>query len=261
MIESPMAVEALLAKMANSVPDTEVETVVCAINWTVVATVDGGVGLAATPALGRNGARVTAEAGSFAGRALRSLAEKAASLNPYERAIGLAAINAGANHRTDLPEGKGLRPTPDGTGTVVVGRFPKIDEIMPGATVLEIDPREPDDLPAFAAVGVVPSCRHLVLTPTAIVNGTWGSLLSLVPEEAAVSLVGPGVTLSPMMFKVGIGRLAGFVVEDKPGLIRAVSEGAGARAFRRYGRNVVLSSSGSEDADHSMRQAMRSVSS
>ena len=55
MIESPMAVEALLAKMANSVPDTEVETVVCAINWTVVATVDGGVGLAATPALGRNG--------------------------------------------------------------------------------------------------------------------------------------------------------------------------------------------------------------
>ena len=182
-------------------------------------------------------------------------------LNPYERAIGLAAINAGLNRQTDLPGGKGLRPVSDGTGTVIVGRFPRIDEIMPGATVLEIDPREPGDLPSFAAVRVIPQCRHLILTPTAIVNGSWGGLLALVSEGASVSLVGPGATLSPMMFRIGIGRLAGFIPEDRDGLIRSVSEGAGARGFRRFGRDVILASSGDPDVDHSTRQAMRSVSS
>ncbi len=230
-----------LDELVRGLPEGAARAVVVGWNWTLVEAAEG-CGLSATPARGRGGARTTPETGSYAGRTLRALASLARSANPYERAIGCAAVNAGlARYDLAAPGGNGLDP-PDGAPegrTVAVGRFPGLDARLPGATVLERDPG-PGDLPADAAPEAVPGCARLVVTASAWANGSLAGLLALA-GGAHTTLVGPGTPLAPaVFFPRGIDRLAGFVATDPAGLRRAVAEGAGARALRRFGRDAVL---------------------
>jgi uncharacterized protein (DUF4213/DUF364 family) len=230
-----VGVEALIAAS----PEVESSAVIVGYNWTLV---EGplGVGLVTTPAKGVEGAHSTPETGRYTGRSLKALAELARSQNPYERAIGCAAINAGIN-RFDLegPRGNGLEPMEEIAGsTVVIGRFPKLDEKLPGAIVLERNPG-PGDLPADAAPEVIPGCARLIITATTWVNASLAGLLRLV-DGAHVSLIGPGTPLSPVLLDHGIHRLSGFVVTDPPAMRRAIAEGAGVRQFRHLGRDVNL---------------------
>ncbi len=234
-IDAVVGVEALIA----GVPDTPSRAVIVGYNWTLVEG-DEGVGLVTTPAKGFEGAATTPDTGSYTGRDLRALAALARSSNPYERAIGCAAINASVN-RFDLhgPDGNGLEISGEAEGrTVVVGRFPKLDERLPGAVVLERNPG-PNDLPASAAADVIPGCALLIITATTWVNASLAGLLRLV-DGAHVSLVGPGTPLSPVLLEHGIHRLSGFVVTDPPAMRQAIAEGAGARGFRHLGRDVNL---------------------
>jgi uncharacterized protein len=232
-VDHVVAAEAFIAgtPMAPSL------AVIVGYNWTLVEGPDG-MGLVTTPEKGVDGARTTQETGRYTGRDLRDLAGLARSANPYERAIGCAAINAGLN-RYDLEgsNGNGLELSDNVTGpTVVVGRFPRLDERLPDALVLERDPG-PGDLPASAASEVIPGCARLIITATTWVNTSLAGLLRLV-DGAHVGVVGPGTPLSPIMHGHGIHRLSGFVVTDPPAVRRAVAEGAGARQFRHLGRDV-----------------------
>lgn len=230
-----VAVEPLIA----GTPKSASLAVIVGYNWTMVEGPDG-IGLVTTPDKGVDGARTTPDTGRYAGRGLRDLAGLACSINPYERAIGCAAINAGLN-RYDLegPSGNGLVPESKTGGlTVVVGRFPRLAERLPGAVVLERNPG-PDDLPASAAVDVIPGCSRLIITATTWVNASLAGLLRLV-DGAHVSLVGPGTPLSPHLHGQGIHRLSGFVVTDPVAMRQTIAEGAGARQFRHLGRDVNL---------------------
>ncbi|MDA1311476.1 MAG: DUF364 domain-containing protein [Proteobacteria bacterium] len=230
-----VAVEALIA----GTPEAASLAVVVGYNWTLVEG-PAGTGLVTTPEKGVEGARTTGETGRFTGRGLRELAGLARSVNPYERSIGCAAINAGLN-RYDLhgAVGNGLELPGDAVGrTVVVGRFPRLEERLPGAVVLERNPG-PNDLPAEAAAQVIPGCARLIITASAWSNGSLAGLLRLA-DGADVSVVGPGTPLSPLLFDLGVKRLAGFVVSDPPALRQAIAEGAGVRQFRHFGRDVVL---------------------
>jgi uncharacterized protein len=218
-------------------PDAPARAVIVGYNWTMVEWAEG-VGLVTTPEKGTDGAKTTPQTGRYTGRGLRELASLALSGNPYERAIGCAAINAGIN-RHDLkgPSGNGLEPSEAVDGpTVVVGRFPRLDERLPGALVLERNPG-PGDLPASAAAEVIPGCARLIITATTWVNASLAGLLRLV-DGAHVSLVGPGTPLSPVLHGHGIHRLSGFVVTDPMAMRQAIAEGAGARQFRHLGRDV-----------------------
>ena len=223
--------------LIEATPDAPASAVIVGYNWTMVEWADG-VGLVTTPEKGVDGARTTPESGRYTRRSLRDLARLALSGNPYERAIGCAAVNAGIN-RHDLkgPSGNGLEPlvTVNGT-TVVVGRFPSLDERLPGALVLERNPG-PGDLPASAAAEVIPGCARLIITATTWVNESLAGLLRLV-DGAHVSLVGPGTPLSPVLHGHGIHRLSGFVVTERIAMRQAISEGASARQFRHLGRDV-----------------------
>lgn len=235
-IDPVVGVETLIA----ATPETASRMVIVGYNWTMVEGAEG-VGLVTTPAKGGDGAATTRDTGRYGGRNLRDLAGLARSTNPYERAIGCAAINAGIN-RFDLqgPDGNGLEFLGSDEGqTVVVGRFPKLDERLPGALVLERNPG-PGDLPASAAAEVIPGCARLIITATTWVNASLAGLLRLA-DCAHVSLVGPGTPLSPVLLGQGIHRLSGFVVTDVGGLRQAIAEGAGARQFRHFGRDVNLS--------------------
>src|SRR3546814_20415795 len=80
-------------------------------------------------------------------------------------------------------------------------------------------------------------CRSV--TASTLVNGTFDGLLALAGPATEVTRVGPGTPLCPGLLGLGIDRLAGFVAIDREGCLRAIMEGAGARAFRRHGRAVV----------------------
>jgi uncharacterized protein (DUF4213/DUF364 family) len=163
----------------------------------------------------------------------------ARSANPYERAIGIAAANAHWNaDAADLADGDGLADASSDGRTVVVGRFPGLAAKLPGAVVLERHPG-PDDLAADRAPEVIPGCARLLITASTLVNGTVDGLLALAGPGTEITLVGPGTPLCPGLFRIGISRLAGFLATNREGCIKAVMEGAGARAFRRYGRAVV----------------------
>ena len=225
--------EALIA----ATPAAPSIAVIIGHNWTMVEAPDG-VGLVTTPENRVDGAGTAPEVGRYVGRSLRDLAGLARSGNPYERAVGCAAINAGLNrHDLEGPSGNGLEPpdTPDGR-TVVVGRFPRLDERLPGAVVLERNPG-PRDLPASAAADVIPGCARLIITATTWVNTSLAGLLRLV-DGAHVTLVGPGTPLSPILHDHGIHRLSGFVVTDSRAMRQVIAEGAGVRRFRHLGRDV-----------------------
>lgn len=261
-----------LARVMTGITDSASGRVIVGFNWTAVegpATRDGHrtLGLAATPSKA-DGAHTTEATGTFGGQPLSDLARLLSSDNPYERAIGLAASNAHWNTPAFEPteieriaDGDGLGIAPDEaarietsaemseTKTVVIGRFPALDRKLPGAIVLERNPG-PDDLPAERAPDIVPTADRLIITATTLVNGSIDGLLALARPDCAITLVGPGTPLCPELLKTGrpnsaagfrsVNRLAGFIVMDVEGCAKAIMEGAGARAFRRFGKQVVL---------------------
>lgn len=228
---------ALTDSLIAGVPDIASGRVVVGFNWTAVEG-PAAVGFAATPSRA-DGAATTADTGSYGGRSLDRLAGLARSDNPYERAIGIAAANAHWNaDAPDLIDGDGLGHGRLDGPTVVVGRFPGLAEKLPGAVVLERRPG-PGDLPAERAADVIPGCARLIITASTLVNGTVDGLLALAGPQTEVSIVGPGTPLCPALFGLGIRRLAGFVVTDREACLKAIMEGAGARAFRRFGRAVL----------------------
>ena len=234
------ATDRVLDIISAGVPDSASGRVVVGFNWTAVEG-PAAVGFAATPGRG-DGAATTADTGSYGGRPLAALAALTGSANPYERAIGIAACNAHWNaDAPDLVDGDGLGGGPAGGRTVVIGRFPGLDAKLPGAVVLERHPG-PGDLPAELAAEVIPGCARLVITASTLVNRTVDDLLALAGPETETTLVGPGAPLCPGLFRLGIRRLAGFVATDREGCLKAIMEGAGARAFRRFGRAVVRQS-------------------
>ena len=239
----------LLAPVLDGIADGVAERIVVGFNWTAVQC-GGTVGLAWSPR-GMASAHTTPETGTYAGRPLAALARLCLTDNPYERSIGLAAANAFWNRASpDLQEGDGLSPWASDPGTlaaelartVIIGRFPGLDTKFPGATVVELDPREGEV--AYGDAGPVLAAAHaVVMTASTLVNGTAAEILAAVAPEAKVSMVGPSVPLCPALLAGPVRRLAGFVVTEPEAAFSAVMEGAGAKALKRFGRPVTLTAS------------------
>ncbi|MBT5036942.1 MAG: hypothetical protein HOM52_00400 [Rhodospirillaceae bacterium] len=218
------------------------QRVVVGLNWTFVEG-PNGAGLVHTPARGTEGCRSLPDPGSYQGRALDDLAGLTGSENIFERVLGYAAINAHHN-RYDL-EGvpaNGLDMIkPAGKRTVVIGRFPELDEKLPGAAVIEQDPG-PGDYPVEAGAELIPAAKYLAITASTLSNGSLAGLLELAPASAVTVLIGPSVPLTPALFEFGINTLSGFVPGDTDGIAQRVSEGAAVRALKPLGRYVTLTS-------------------
>jgi uncharacterized protein (DUF4213/DUF364 family) len=215
------------------------ERVIVGLNWTLVQG-PAGIGLCHTPARGTAGCNGLPRPGAYAGSTLADLAGLWPSENVFERAIGIAAVNAHWN-RFDL-EGSpvnGLDLIEDhGERTVVIGRFPGLEERIPGAAVIERKPG-PGDYPEEAAETLLPKAKFAAITASAITNGTLPRLLKLA-QSAFTMLIGPSTPISARLFDLGVNALSGFTVVDIEGATRTVAEGGAVRALRRYGRYVTL---------------------
>ncbi|MGE4221477.1 MAG: DUF364 domain-containing protein [Alphaproteobacteria bacterium] len=214
--------------------------VVVGLNWTMVEG-PAGIGVAHTPARGTAGCRSTPNPGSYAGAPLAELAGMATSAQPFEKAIGMAAANAYWNrfdlkgestNGLDLVEARGTR-------TVVIGRFPGLDERLPGCAVIEREPG-PRDYPESAAAELLPQAEQVVITASTLANGSLPDFLSLLPRTAYAVLLGPSTPFSPVLFEAGFAALSGLVVRDAEAFTRTVAEGGAVAAFKRHARYVTL---------------------
>ncbi|UUX50531.1 DUF364 domain-containing protein [Nisaea acidiphila] len=229
-------------ELLRNTPETPVTDITVGSRWAMVET-KNSVGLAAMPMLAGGAAGPSSEPDfkGLVGTPLRLLAAGLRQTAGTERTLACAAVNAGIQRLDGLSADDGLLSEPgrEGGRTVIVGRFPELARKRPGAIVLEKNPG-PDDLPSDAAPYVIPGADTLVVTASAWSNGSLAGLLRLA-SGCCVSLVGPGTPLSPSLYAYGIQRLAGFVVEDRETTRTVIARGDGVKAFKPFGRQVLLS--------------------
>jgi hypothetical protein len=229
-------------ELIRNVPPLTITRVTAGARWAMVET-EETVGLAAMPLLASGSAPdapVTLRE-DYVGAPLSALAGGLRMAAGIERSLACAAANAGHRPPVAGTVSDGLLPEP-GSGTertVIVGRFPELARKRPGAIVLEKHPG-PDDLPSDAAPYVIPGAEHFVVTASAWSNGTLAGLLRLA-TGSRVTLVGPGAPLAPALHAYGIHRLAGFIVGDREKTREIIAEGGGVKAFKPYGRQIMLS--------------------
>ena len=161
----------------------------------------------------------------FAAQGLRQLASLVNSIDLFEAALGLAALNAHYN-RPDLEVGggNGLDAFAEEEGRVVaIGSFPDIARRLPKALVVDAQP-DAHEYPAAAADWLLPGCAAAVITASTLANRSLPRLLDL-SRGSRVALAGPGTPLTPRLFSYGVEILAGFIVDDSAGMARCIAEG------------------------------------
>ena len=174
------------------------DRVVIGLNWTFVQGPDGA-GFAHTPARGTDGCYGLPNPGGYSGEALADLAALWQSDNPFERAIGVAAVNAHWN-RFDLKASRenGLDLLQDkGRRTVIIGRFPGLKKRLPTAAVVEREP-EPGEFGENDLDTLLPDAAYVAITASALANGSLAQILSKLGDGFAV-IVGPRYTPLPRL--------------------------------------------------------------
>lgn len=236
--------------------DLKVSECILGLHWTLIRS--RWMGLALTPfergrlAHGSGGSATSTIGERITGMPVRRLAEYVKSWNPYEAALGMAAINSALNSPQQIEQLSGvpLSEQPQASAfahyadlvrnrsVAVIGHFPDLDEFAKVCrlTILERNPG-PGDLPDPACEYVLPEQEFVFITATALINKTFPRLLEL-SRNARTFLVGPTTPFAPALFGHGIDTLAGTVVIDPDELRRAVLEGATFGIFGRGARMV-----------------------
>jgi len=202
----------------------------------------GGAGLCMTP---QDYSRTLSFPGTLAGRALNELAPMLRSWQPFEAAVGMAAVNAslpfdekGFDGVVELSNDSGnlavfdhFLPLIRGARIVVVGRYPGLEryEAEYDLKVIERVPSA-SDYPDPAAEYLIPEADWLFLTASSIPNKTFPRLAEL-GRDATTVLMGPTTPWLPQLSEWGIDFLAGVSVNDVDALARVVEEGGGRRIF------------------------------
>jgi len=230
----------LLEELIRGVEARPVNRVVIGLNWTLVES-DTGAGIAHSPVKGSAGCRPIAGAGDLQNQSLRALAERARSWNPFDVALGIAAINANYN-RYDLA-GSDLNGLDTFAGTdgavTAVGRFPALESRFEAVDVIELIPRD-EEYPEIATERLLARSEAAVVTASSLVNGSLPRILGARGPSTRVALVGPGTPLAPALHAYGIESLSGIVFEDPPAVAKLITEGGSVSALKKLGRQVTL---------------------
>ena len=114
----------------------------------------------------------------------------------------------------------------------IIGHFPHIEELIAPLcrlSILERDP-VPGDYLDSACEYILPEQDYVFITGMTLVNKTLPRLLQIC-GDAKVSLVGPTVPLSPVLFGHGADNLSGFVCTEPERLDEAIRRGCSMEIF------------------------------
>jgi uncharacterized protein (DUF4213/DUF364 family) len=162
-----------------------------------------------------------------------------------ETAVGLATLNALANHSVptmssgDILDNLSLQPD---DCVAMVGLFePLVPVIRNKVRRLVIFERSQGAgfLPPEEMGGVLPDCQVVLVTATTLINRTFGEILERARGCREVALLGPSTPLLPdYFFPRGVTLLSGIMVERSAELLRVVSEAGGTPHFMPFARKV-----------------------
>jgi uncharacterized protein len=193
--------------------------------------------------------------GTLAGKTLREVGSWLLEWEPYQAAVGMAAINCSINKPGSLPPGDILEskvsganltvfdyflPRLTGKKVVVIGHYPGIERFTEqyGWQVLERMPVG-GDYPDPAAEFLLPDADWVFLSASTIVNKTFPRLAELCADATTV-LMGPTVPWLAQLHTFGIDYLAGVEVVDAEKLYQTAMEGGGVRIFENSVRYRVV---------------------
>jgi uncharacterized protein (DUF4213/DUF364 family) len=242
--------ERLYESMVERAAETSVEVISIGLGYTAVSTADGGLGLAYTSFETKECCLVVAHERDYEGGPARDLLRLITAPNPIHRSMALALVNA-LNHQRALalPEDRsndtlfdllGIGP---GTRVAMAGYFgPLIAKLEKRTAVLELADtgRHIGDSHAFMEK-LGDWAEVLIMTSTAILNGTADSLLAALGPDVRVVMMGPSTPLLAEAFTgLPVHVLAGTVPLDPEGIFKAVRLGKGTPALHRFARKAYL---------------------
>lgn len=205
------------------------------LNWTYVKT-EGNMGVATTVKIH---GREEKYHGPIKGAKLKDIAALSKSWNFKEASLGAAAINAyynssekisllGGFNGVDLKE-EALKERKkkdafvafsnevEGKNVAVVGHFPNIEQQFKPICNLTILERTPDktDYPDMACEYILEKQDYIFITGMTFINKTLPRLLEIGKGKAKISIVGPSIATSPIVFDYGVNNISGFCVTEK----------------------------------------------
>lgn len=183
------------------------------------------------------------------GQPLYKVAELVKSWNFIEASLGMAAINAWYNAPRRVAELGLLTPDADGNDSgdafrifgpavqgkkvAVIGHFPYLEKKLASLCTLSILERDPQkgDYPDSACEYILPEQDYAFITGMTLTNKTLPRLLELCPHTK-VSVVGPSVPLSDILFDYGVDCISGFSATDPLKTAEALRRGVKQGIFK-----------------------------
>jgi len=240
-ITASLPVGAILARLAAEVtPEARVLDARVGLFWTVVQT-DAGTGLArtATEELRDEHGLAVEAAGTIVGRRVGDVLSRGLVGGPAERALALAALNAGLPAPPPELSGENgadlLSRLAPGRRIAVVGHFPFVERLRAVAAVdvFELPGNlRPGDRPSSELPDALPMADLVAITGTTLLTRTLEPILAACRPDAWRLLIGPSTPLHPLLFEVGLDALSGLVVADPAAALRGAGEGATLRQLR-----------------------------
>ena len=237
-----------LQAIITDVDQIRISAVVMGTGYTGVRLSSGQVGMAHSLLTERTSGSVhmSDRAGHLAGSLALELAGLAFSWDIRARVVGIATLNALSQIALDKL-GRGIRPfqgdildhlTIEGKVVAVVGNMQpivvKLRETADQVYVLErsLELRGENTLPDTAAEDIIPSSDVVLITGTAIENGTIDRLLELSKNAEEVAIVGPTAGILPtVLFKRGATIVGTVQVTNPDKAMQIISEGGMPRAL------------------------------
>jgi len=220
---------------AASENNSSVKDVRVGVSWTGVHGKYGGVSKTyGIPVVHGN---YTRDLGNLTNKNTMELAEYVKSWNLVEASVGVAALNSMMKPRgkKDVNAQDFIIEESQNKKVIMVGKFPKIDEIRSVAKefwVLEADPTltNPKEgiITEAAAEYVFPGSDIIVITGSTLINKGLERYLNLAKQEDAYTIVmGPSTTMCDLLFDYGADMLAGVELLDPEAILRKISQSGG----------------------------------
>ncbi|BDZ67503.1 Rossmann-like domain-containing protein [Methanobacterium ferruginis] len=220
---------------AASENNSPVNDVRVGVSWTGVHGKYGGVSKTyGIPVVHGN---YTRDLGNLTNKTTMELAEYVKSWNLVEASVGVAALNSMMKPRgkKDVNAQDLIIEESQNKKVIMVGKFPKIDEIRSVAKefwVLEADPTltNPKEgiITEAAAEYVFPGSDIIIITGSTLINKGLERYLNLAKQEDAYTIVmGPSTTMCDVLFDYGADMLAGVELLDPEAILRKISQSGG----------------------------------
>ena len=199
--------------------------------------------------------RILESAGTLAGKSSKELLGLADSWDFSERVIGIATINALSQIVFDSKkydyniEKENLVNVidiePDDAIALVGLISPFVPVFRKKAKELFIlergAAREKGTLPDTACEEIIPKANIVIITGSALANGTLDRLLQLSSRARTIALVGPTASCLPEpLFERGVNYVGGIRINDADKAMQVISEGGGTPRLRMAGEFVTF---------------------